>query len=415
VTPPARTLAAILTPPGTAALAAISIRGPDAWPVISSRFEPLGVRDWPPERIHTGQFWLGRFCAFERGLVDHLIVAVDRADEQTWLEVHCHGGREVVRWICEILETEGIPTVSWQTLKKETEGRSPDIEAALAQAPTIRAAAILLDQAQGALAREIAQILGSWPSEEAAKALAVLASRIELGQHLAEPWKIAVLGAPNVGKSALVNALAGYTRSIVSEVPGTTRDLLSVKLAIDGWPVELWDTAGMRESLSSLEQEGIEKAREAGAGADLCLWVLDSSAAQTWPDFAHPKLHFVINKIDLPPAWPFERDAFVARVEPKSLDPAATLCHGLPTVPLQVPAVSAKTGDGILELCHAISGWLVPDPPPAGAAVPCMMPIAESIRSANRAFAQGNFEDARLELLSVLDAEHDGTGYRVGT
>jgi tRNA modification GTPase len=396
-----------LTPAGTAALAVIAIRGPRAWPLISSRFEPLAVRGWPPERIQAGDFWLGRFRASERGLVDHLIVVVDRADDQTWLEVHCHGGREVVRWICEILETEGIATVSWQRLKTETEGRSPDIEAALAQAPTMRTAAILLDQAQGALARDIAEILGHWPGEQAGKALAALASRLELGQHLVEPWKIAVLGATNVGKSALVNALAGYTRSIVSEVPGTTRDVLSVRLALDGWAVELWDTAGMRESLSSLEREGIERARQAGAGADLCLWVLDSSAWPIWPDSALPNLRFVLNKIDLPPAWPCRRDALMARIEPKSVAPASALWHDLPTVSFAVPTISAKTGEGIPELCQAINRWLVPEPPPAGAAVPCTRAIAELVRSANRAFAQSNFDDARLQLLSVLEAEQD--------
>jgi tRNA modification GTPase len=404
VTPSQPTLAALLTPPGTAALAVVAIRGPRAWPVISSRFEPLAARDWPPERIQAGQFWLGHFRASERGLVDHVIVAVDRADDQTWLEVHCHGGREVVRWICEILEGEGIATVSWQDLKADTQSRTTNIEASLARAPTIRTASILLDQAQGAMAREVAKILNNWPSEEGSQTLTAMASRIDLGLHLAEPWKIAVLGAPNVGKSALVNALAGYTRSIVCEVPGTTRDLLSVRLAIDGWPVELWDTAGMREGLSSLEQEGIQRAREMGAGADICLWVLDSSAPPVWPDFAHRRMRFVINKIDMSSVWPFQRDALVARIGPTSLDPP-TLWHGVPTVPLPVPTVSAKTGERVPELCQAISGWLVPDPPPAGAAVPCTSVVAERIRSAHRLFEQRQLDDARLELLSVLNAE----------
>jgi tRNA modification GTPase len=409
-----------LTPSGTAALAVLAIRGPRAWPVLSNRFEPLAARGWPPERIQAGDFWLGRFRASERGHVDHVILAVDRADDQTWLEVHCHGGREVVGWICEILESEAIATVAWQTLKAETESPSSDMAETLAQAPTIRTAAILLDQAQGAMTREIAKILGNWPGEEAREALATMVSRIDMGSHLAQPWKIAVLGAPNVGKSALVNALAGYTRSIVSEVPGTTRDLLSVRLAIDGWPVELWDTAGMREGLSSLEQEGVQKAREAGAGADLCLWVLDSSSPPIWPEFANLKVRFIVNKIDLPPAWPLQRNGFEARIElPTTLwhGVQATLRHGLPTVPWEIPAISAKTGDGVPELCQAISGWLVPEPPPARAAVPCTTAIAERIQSANRSFAQGHFDLARRDLLSVLRAEQESTEGRdrVGT
>jgi tRNA modification GTPase len=234
-----------------------------------------------------------------------------------------------------------------------------------------------------------------------------MVSRIDLGMHLAQPWKVAVLGAPNVGKSALVNALAGYARSIVSEVPGTTRDLLSVKLAIDGWPVELWDTAGIREGLSTLEQEGIEKAREVAAATDLCLWVLDSSEPPVWPDFAHPKMKFTINKIDLPPAWSFERDGLEAHTEL-----ASTLWHpafGGPTVPLEVGAVSAKTGEGVPELCQLMSHWLVPNPPAAQGAVPCTRMLAVRIQSAHRSFELRDFEHARHELLAILNAEQDGT------
>ena len=81
-----------------------------------------------------------------------------------------------------------------------------------------------------------------------------------------------VAGAPNVGKSSLVNALAGFQRSVVSEIAGTTRDVVSVQLAFDGWPVELTDTAGLREA-EGLEAEGVARANRALAEADLVLWV----------------------------------------------------------------------------------------------------------------------------------------------
>jgi tRNA modification GTPase len=397
------TLAALLTAPGAAALAVIAIRGADAWRVISSRFEPLHARGWPPERPQAGDVWLGHLRASERGLIDHVIVTVDRADDQTWLEVHCHGGREVVRWIFEILASDGIVAVPWQTLKNETERRHTEVDAALTQAATLRTAAILLDQTQGAMRREISRILVNWPGQEAGNALAALVSRIDMGVHLAEPWKVAVLGAPNVGKSALVNALAGYTRSIVSEVPGTTRDVLAVRLAIDGWPIELWDTAGMRDGITEVEKEGVRLARGAADLADLCLWVLDSSAAPAWPNLAPANLQLVLNKIDLPPGWFFQREASEARI-----DPSTTAWPGLATVPLGVPAVSAKTGEGIPELCQAISHWLVPEPPPVGAAVPCTSALGERIQAAHRLFEKGHFDDARRDLLAILDAEPDG-------
>src|SRR5205823_6640829 len=81
----------------------------------------------------------------------------------------------------------------------------------------------------------------------------------------------------NVGKSSLINALAGYQRSIVAPTPGTTRDVVRVPVALDGWPVELLDTAGLRGDAPALEAAGIEQAREQAASADLCVWVLDAT------------------------------------------------------------------------------------------------------------------------------------------
>ena len=87
------------------------------------------------------------------------------------------------------------------------------------------------------------------------------------------PWRVVVFGAPNVGKSSLINALAGYERAIVSPTPGTTRDVVTVTTAIDGWPVQLSDTAGFRETQDELESAGIELATNSAiqSGArDLC-------------------------------------------------------------------------------------------------------------------------------------------------
>src|SRR5207244_11945531 len=81
---------------------------------------------------------------------------------------------------------------------------------------------------------------------EAGRLLDELARYAGVGRHLTAPWRVAVAGAPNVGKSSLVNALAGYQRSVVAPTPGTTRDVVTALLAIDGWPVELADTAGLR-------------------------------------------------------------------------------------------------------------------------------------------------------------------------
>jgi tRNA modification GTPase len=222
----------------------------------------------------------------------------------------------------------------------------------LAHAPTTRSAGILLDQANGAWERCIADA-------DLAR-LARLNELVPLGRHLVEPWRIVIAGAPNVGKSSLLNALAGYTRSIIAPSPGTTRDLVSVRLAIDGWPVEVTDTAGIRAAPGELEQQGIERALAAARDADLRFWVLDGAV-----DPVHPEQpdawHFVINKIDLPPRWDW---------------------HNVPGA----TRVSAQTRDGIGEWCARISHLLAPHPPAPGEVVPCMPAqyawLAERVKAA---------------------------------
>jgi tRNA modification GTPase len=181
---------------------------------------------------------------------------------------------------------------------------------------------------------------------------------------------VTVAGAPNVGKSSLVNALAGYQRSIVAPTPGTTRDVVTVNLAVDGWPLELSDTAGLRTAGESLEVAGIQRARAAAAGADLCLWVLDASAEPVWPDAGAGAVRLVVNKVDLPPAWDLNQAEGAVRV-------------------------SAQTGDGLPELCAALSGWLVPDVPPEGTAVPFTGSLCDGIDHTRQMIAAGKIETVR--------------------
>ena len=122
--------------------------------------------------------------------------------------------------------------------------------ALLADARTERTAAILLDQYNGAWGRALANIRTSLSAARTASAAAQIQSllRLEpLAAHLVQPWRVVVIGPPNVGKSSLTNALLGFQRTIVHDQPGTTRDAVAIQLAIDGWPVELVDTAGLRK------------------------------------------------------------------------------------------------------------------------------------------------------------------------
>ena len=110
-------------------------------------------------------------------------------------------------------------------------------------------------------------------------ALDALLEAARRGRRLNEGAHVVLLGAPNAGKSSLLNALAGYDRAIVTDVAGTTRDLLHEVIHVDGLALELVDTAGLRESADAIEQEGIRRARAQATQADLALIVLDSRDA----------------------------------------------------------------------------------------------------------------------------------------
>jgi tRNA modification GTPase len=315
---------------------------------------------------------------------DEVVLAVKRAGPVPWVEVHCHGGREVVGFLLEALERHGARTCSWQELERLTGGGSGRGEAlaALTQAWTARTAAILLDQYQGAFSRAAGAVraaLAGGDLAEASRLLNDLARHAGLGRHLTAPWRVAVAGAPNVGKSSLVNALAGFQRSVVAATPGTTRDVVTTAIAVDGWPVELADTAGLRQAEEALEHAGIDRAQAAAEQADLCLWVLDASAPSVWPAVQPKSLRLVVNKVDLPAAWDLTRAAGALRV-------------------------SALTGAGLGDLCQALAGWLVPDPPAPGVVVPFTPSLADRVEEAQRLCSAGQVAEAARVLNDITFA-----------
>jgi tRNA modification GTPase len=256
--------------------------------------------------------------------------------------------------------------IDWQDWLRRTAADSIRAAAqiALADAPTARAAAILLDQYHGALTEAIrhaidAAAAGNWSAviETIDEMLAYRA----LGQHLTASWHVVIAGRPNVGKSSLMNALVGYQRAIVCDLPGTTRDVVGVTTSIDGWPVHFSDTAGLRNTTDELESAGIERASTALAAADLVLLVddvagrLDFAASANLENAREITAHLppntpilrVLNKIDL--------------LAPQDLALASNQYDALTT---------ALTNDGIEALITAIAQALVPFPPPASAAIP---------------------------------------------
>jgi tRNA modification GTPase len=372
------TSVAVLTPPGAAAIATLALVGPRAWSVARALFRPASGAGPLPESPPLDRFWHGQFGGPPG---DAVVLTVRRLGPVPWVEVHCHGGPAVVRWLTQALHDHGLSSCEWpEALTRADEPRLSALAASeLAHATTQRTAAILLDQWHGAFERaadDIGRLIATGELEAARERVTDLLRYVAVGRHLTRPWRVAVAGAPNVGKSSLVNALAGYRRSVVTPVPGTTRDVVATALAIDGWPVELLDTAGQHATADVLEGQGIDRARSAAARSDLCLWVVDATAPPVWADRPLPNMICVVNKIDVPPAW--ETSALTDAVH-----------------------VSARTGSGLDALGEWISRRLVPSPPPAGAAVPFTPELADAAVALADELAAEHTDTARVHLRSL--------------
>jgi tRNA modification GTPase len=346
---------AVLTAPGKGALAVVGLSGPEAWPLARDLFRPAGGRPLP-EQPEEGRFWFGRVGA---DLADEGILAVRAAGPTPRLEFQVHGGREVVRYLLHLFTARGVLEVDAAGWLADTlPGWEGEALLLLPHALTLRTAAILLDQAHGALRRELARI-DQLPPEAQVAPLERLQAAHALGTHLTTPFRVVLAGAPNVGKSSLVNALAGYPRAVVSPLAGTTRDAVSTLLAIDGWPVELIDTAGLSDEAEALEAAGMALTRAALDEADLVLWVVEADRPPVWPDPPPAAFLPIVNKIDQPPAW-----------DVRAL--------------LDAVLVSAQTGEGLDTLCQRISRSVVPRSPDSGEAIPCssaqMSEIADRLR-----------------------------------
>jgi tRNA modification GTPase len=161
-------------------------------------------------------------------------------------------------------------------------------------------------------------------------------------ERLREGLVVAIAGPPNVGKSTLMNQLARREVAIVSPHAGTTRDIIEVQLDLDGYPVTVIDTAGVRETDDPVEQEGVRRARARAGEADLVLWLTDAQHEESRPQGAAP-LWLVRNKIDLDPAG---ADALSVKERASDLGEGGADFR-----------ISASRGDGIQPLIAALVGF----------------------------------------------------------
>lgn len=362
------TIAAVATAPGEGAIAVIRISGPQTIPIAAAIFSgPVATYT-----THTAHY--GNILSASGEVLDSVLLLVMKGPRsytgEDTVEISCHGGSLVTRRVLErIFEAGARPAEPGEfSLRAFLNGKIDLAQAEAVQALIAAKSELALDQATrqlaGALSHtisafqkeltNIAAILEAWvdfPEEglefaafdELTERLLVVRTQMESlqatfheGKILHEGVSLCLLGAPNVGKSSLMNALLGKERAIVTNIAGTTRDVLEDDLRLGGLHVKLLDTAGIRETEEVVEQEGIRRSRQAMMEADVVLLVLDASRALSAEDRAlldavpKSKTVLVWNKIDVARdteeiAWPLQ--VRISAKERRGLDELRSAVH----------------------------------------------------------------------------------------
>ncbi|RLB67442.1 MAG: tRNA uridine-5-carboxymethylaminomethyl(34) synthesis GTPase MnmE [Deltaproteobacteria bacterium] len=332
------TIVAPVTPPGEGGVGIVRLSGPQAVDFLGVAFR--GKR--PTREMESHRLYHGYLLNRDKERVDEVLAVIMRAPQsytcEDVVEVHCHGGTQVLRGVLDIFLEAGarMAAPGEFTQRAFLNGRL-DLAQAEAVIEVIRARSecagrIALDQLDGHLSREINRFsdqikkalvlleshidfpddeVGSLdlpgllaPVQEASLQMNTLANSFDVGRALREGISVLILGRPNVGKSSLMNALLGESRAIVTAFSGTTRDTLEEQLVLAGFPVRLVDAAGVCDTNDPVEQEGVRRAREKALVADLVLMVVDGSCSLTDEDFLAlelckpDKTLVVVNKSD---------------------------------------------------------------------------------------------------------------------
>jgi len=273
------------TAEGTAGIAVIFLAGPRAFEILSRVFRPAGKER---VRFEKGRLFYGH-VADDETILDEVIVGPFPEGNSLFrgplAEINCHGGVVCSREVGALLSRLGARGMEPRTFSKAFSRLASHEEHALEMmihAGTRRA----VDVAHGALAgagRERLEHIRAASSDRTPagkkRALDLIRRTLAAARRadaLLGPRRLAVAGPPNVGKSSLVNALAGEERLLVDPLPGTTRDTVEISLALSGWPITLIDTAGVRATDDDMESLGVRRGLTATREADVVLLVLDA-------------------------------------------------------------------------------------------------------------------------------------------
>ena len=323
------TIAAIATPPGSGGVGIIRISGADLTAILT------GILDTKPQ-ARQAQF--SHFKDKDNNSIDHGLAlyfpAPNSFTGEHVLELQGHGGQVVMQLLLDrvielgarqakpgefseraflngkldLVQTESIADLisassaqSVRAAQRSLAGVfSSKVNQLLEELTAIR---VFVEAAIDFPEEEIDFLTGSDIGQRLQKSITALDKLLEdahQGQLLRDGIELAIIGRPNVGKSSLLNALAGDDLAIVTDIPGTTRDVMRQQILIDGLPVHVADTAGLRETEDVIEAEGVRRALKLQQNADLVLLVLDASTDKALPAIPDPKCTIVCwNKQDL--------------------------------------------------------------------------------------------------------------------
>jgi len=349
------TIAAIATPSGHGGIGIIKLSGPQSIDIALSIFRPRRIVNGPRPDSDSlfGSFSpQSRYLYYghvvdesSKSVIDEALFVVMRAPRsytaEDVVEIQSHAGPVVLNRILSVLVKKGVRLAEPGEFTRRAflNGRIDLTQAEavvdIINARSQKAIDVAISQVSGELNRIIKDLRASlldiltyieaaidFPDEiggdidiasltarldsELLEKISKLIIRTEEKKFLREGLKIVIVGAPNVGKSSLMNRLLDKERSIVTDVPGTTRDFIEDEFIMNGVPVVVTDTAGMHDTPDPVEQIGIDKAWDYISGADILLFMVDAGSPfspatnSLFSKMQHKKVIIVINKIDLP-------------------------------------------------------------------------------------------------------------------
>lgn len=334
------TIAALVTAVGESSVGIIRMSGPDAITVAKKIYK--GSSDFDKAESHTIQYGYV-YDKKENKKIDEALFLLMRGPRsftgEDVVEVQCHGGMVVLKQVLQLILASGARLAEQGEYSKRAflNGRLDLAQAEsimdIVQAKTERGVDLALSQLQGtlsgmvkALRADLLEVIAfiqadiDYPDDDIERLtgeqqkqridllkqqIATVLQNAKKGKMIRDGLRVVIAGKPNVGKSSLLNALLGQDRAIVTEIPGTTRDIIEEYISLNGIPLKIVDTAGIRQTDNVVEQIGVEKAQQFMRNADLVLYVVDAVQGlteqdqQTMNEMQGQPVIYLLNKSDV--------------------------------------------------------------------------------------------------------------------